>query len=197
MPALRPLAVMTLGLLREADMHPYEMMRLLRLRGEDRLVAVRNGTFYHQISGLVREGLIADVGVDRDGNRPERTTYTLTPAGDAAVAGWVRAHLTHAARPAEFAVALSEAHNLPALEVIELMSARRDGIAVELADLETRLAAALERAVDRQYLIEIDRTVATLRADLAWTTTFVDDLSAGRLHWGSPSPTHRRMKDSA
>ena len=36
---LTPLGVMVLALLREGDMHPYEMMRLMRQRRDDRLVA--------------------------------------------------------------------------------------------------------------------------------------------------------------
>ena len=41
---------------------------------------------YHTVARLLRAGLIAEVGTDRDGNRPERTTYTLTPAGREALA---------------------------------------------------------------------------------------------------------------
>ena len=78
---LTPLGVMVLALLREGDMHPYEMMRLMRHRRDDRLVPIQNGTFYHTVGRLERAGLLAEVGVDRDGNRPERTTYTLTDSG--------------------------------------------------------------------------------------------------------------------
>lgn len=193
MTTLRPLGLMTLGLLRESDMHPYEMMRLLRQRKEDRLVPVRNGTFYHQISRLVQDGLIAEVGTDRDGNRPERTTYTLTPAGDDAITAWVRAHLGPAAKPGEFAVALAEAHNLPADEVATLLGARRDHQRAELADLTDALRIAYDRGVDRQYIVEAERSVVLLRADVDWATAFIDDLNL--LHWGTPSPHHLSTKD--
>ena len=78
---LTPLGVMVLALLREGDMHPYEMIRLMRIRRDDRLVAITNGTVYHTVARLERAGLLAEVGVDRDGNRPERTTYAVTDAG--------------------------------------------------------------------------------------------------------------------
>ena len=114
---LTPLGVMVLALLREGDMHPYEMMRLMRHRRDDRLVPIQNGTFYHTVGRLERAGLLAEVGVDRDGNRPERTTYTLTDSGRDIVLDWVRRELPRTDRPAEFRVALAEAHNLPREEV--------------------------------------------------------------------------------
>jgi len=54
--ALTPLGVMVLALLREGDMHPYEMMRLLRHRREDRMVKLTNGTFYHTVARLSATG---------------------------------------------------------------------------------------------------------------------------------------------
>ena len=111
---LTPLGVMLLALLREGDMHPYEMIRLLRQRHEDRLVTVTNGTVYHTVGRLARCELLTEVGIDRAGNRPERTTYTLTDRGRDAVTDWVRRELARIDRPGEFRVALAEAHNLPA-----------------------------------------------------------------------------------
>ena len=90
---LTPLGVMVLALLREGEMHPYEMIRLMRHRHDDRIVSVTNGTVYHTVARLERQGLIAEVGIDRDGNRPERTTYALADAGGAAVDEWVRREL--------------------------------------------------------------------------------------------------------
>ena len=103
---------MVLALLGEGDMHPYEMIRLMRLRRDDRLVTITNGTLYHTVGRLERAGLLAEVGVDRDGNRPERTTYALTDGGPRAVGEWVRRELPRIDRPAEFRIALAEAHNL-------------------------------------------------------------------------------------
>ena len=105
---LTPLGVMVLALLREGDMHPYEMMRLMRFRRDDRLVPIQNGTFYHTVGRLERAGLLAEIGVDRDGNRPERTTYTLTDAGRDVVGEWVRRELPRIDRTTEFRVALAE-----------------------------------------------------------------------------------------
>ena len=91
---LTPMGVMVLALLLEGDMHPYEMVRLMRARRDERLLAVTNGTLYHTVGRLQRGGLIDEVGTDREGNRPERTTYTLTDAGRDALIGWLRRELS-------------------------------------------------------------------------------------------------------
>ena len=57
---LTPLGLMVLALLDEGDMHPYEMIRLLRIRRDDRLVPLTNGTMYHTVARLERAGLIAE-----------------------------------------------------------------------------------------------------------------------------------------
>src|SRR5690606_12874419 len=94
------------------EMHPYEMRRLMIQRRDDRLVPVTSGTIYHTVARLVKWGLAAEVGVDRDGNRPERTTYRITDAGSDALRDWVRRELPRIDRPAEFRVALAEAAGL-------------------------------------------------------------------------------------
>src|SRR6187431_1016505 len=139
---LTPLGLMVLALLGEGDMHPYEMMRLMRQRRDDRLVPIANGTMYHTVARLERAGLVAEVGVDRDGNRPDRTTYTLTPQGADTVSEWVRRELARIDRPAEFRVALAEAHNLDRDEVIALLRMRRASLAAALASLREGRATA-------------------------------------------------------
>ena len=122
---LTPMAVMILALLREGDMHPYEMVRLMRARRDERLLTITNGTLYHTVGRLRRAGLIDEVGSDREGNRPERTTYSLTDAGRDALITWLRRELSIIDRPAEFRIALAEAHNLESADVIEALRMRR------------------------------------------------------------------------
>ena len=181
---LTPLGVMVLALLREGDMHPYEMMRLLRHRRDDRLVSIQNGTFYHTVGRLERAGLLAEVGVDRDGNRPERTTYTLTDSGRDVVLEWVRRELPRIDRTAEFRVALAEAHNLPREEVVGLLSERRTALAANLEMHVRGLADADGRGVPHQYLVELDREAALLEAELAWLDRLRVRLSDSSMPWG-------------
>ena len=193
---LTPLGVVVLGLLRESPMHPYEMLRLMRQRRDDRLVGGSRGTLYHTVARLERRGLVAEVGVDRDGNRPERTTYALTDAGRAAADDWVRARLPRIDGILEFRVALGEAHNLPRAEVAALLAERRASLAADRDGLAASLAGAQERGVPFQFLVELDRELHIVDADLRWLDAFLARLADTDLPWGVhevPAPTLARL----
>lgn len=181
---LTPLGVVVLALLREGEMHPYEMLRILRQRRKDRVVAIANGTFYHTVARLLAAGLLTDVGVGRAGNRPERTTYALTPDGHDVVGEWVRRELPRIDRPAEFRVAVAEAHNLPREEVIELLTVRRKSVAAELAAHRDSVSRTRARGIPAQFVIDLERDEALLAADLAWLDELLLGLTTRRMPWG-------------
>lgn len=181
---LTPMGVMVLALLREGDMHPYEMVRLLRVRGEDRLVTITNGTLYHTVARLQKTGLIDEVGIDRGGNRPERTTYTLTDAGRDTVIAWVRRELPRVDRETDFRIALAESHNLERDDVIALLRERRAAL-VEAHTLHHEgLGTARTKGVPAQVLVEIERQEALLDAELRWLDALLTRLDGDALPWG-------------
>lgn len=182
--ALTPMGVMVLGLLREGDMHPYEMVRLLRSRRDDRLLAITNGTLYRTVARLQKLGLIDEIGIDRDGNRPERTTYTLTDAGRDAVIAWVRRELPRVDRETDFRIALAESHNLERADVIDLLRERRDGLVDAHTMHRDGLAKAHAKGVPPQVLVEVERQEALLDAELRWLDTLLTRLDGTDLLWG-------------
>ncbi|WAC70486.1 PadR family transcriptional regulator [Microbacterium sp. SL75] len=192
---LTPVAVMILATLREADMHTYELVRLLKERRDDRLVPLQKGTIYHTVARLERDGLLAEVGVDRDGNRPERTTYTLRDAGRRAVEEWVRAELPQIDRASDFRVALSEAHNLERDEVIDLLDQRRALLVASVDEHSAGLGLAAERETPEQFLVELQRQSALLDAELAWQDSLRARLADRSLPWGvAEIPEHIKNK---
>lgn len=192
---LTPVAVMILATLREGDMHTYELVRLLKERRDDRLVPLQKGTIYHTVARLERDGLLAEVGVDRDGNRPERTTYTIRDSGHRAVEEWVRAELPQIDRPSDFRVALSEAHNLDRAEVIDLLDARRALLLDSLDEHRAGLVNAAERETPEQFLVELQRQSALLDAELAWQDSLRARLADRSLAWGiAEIPEHIKKK---
>lgn len=192
---LTPVAIMILATLREADMHTYELVRLLKERRDDRLVPLQKGTIYHTVARLERDGLLAEVGVDRDGNRPERTTYTLRDAGRRAVEEWVRAELPQIDRASDFRVALSEAHNLERDEVIDLLDQRRALLVASVDEHSAGLDLAAERETPEQFLVELQRQSALLDAELAWQDSLRARLADRSLPWGvAEIPEHIKNK---
>lgn len=192
---LTPLAVAVLSVLREDDMHPYEVIRLMRSRRDDRLVPLTNGSVYHAFTRLEKNGLVAEVGVDRSGNRPERTTYTLTPAGAAAGVEWLRRELPRTDHPAEFRLALAEAHALERDEVISLLTTHREGIIRDLAELTSGVAGAYAGGVHAQFLVELERDIVHLQTDLGWIDGLLARLESHEIAWGTSdiTPTHHYL----
>lgn len=187
---LTPMGVMVLALLREGDMHPYEMVRLMRARHDDRLLTITNGTLYHTVSRLHGAGLIDELGIDREGNRPERTTYSLTEAGRDAVVTWVKRELPRIDRPAEFRIALAEAHNLERPDVVGLLCARRDALVDDHTLHRDGLLGARRKGVPEQVLVEIERQHALLEAEVRWLDTLLERLDSDLLPWGPTAFPH-------
>ncbi len=181
---LTPLAVVALGMLREQPLHPYEIMRLIRQRGDERIVAVSTGTLYNTVKRLERDGLVTEVGVDRDGNRPERTTYAITEAGEAAARAWIQSELPRIDHPAEFRVALAEAHDLPREEASALLGERRGALKDHRDRLREGLGQARARGVPEQFLVEGRRESALLEAELAWLDETLVLLADPGTSWG-------------
>ena len=191
---LTPLGLMVLALLREDDMHPYEMIRLMRVRHDDRLVTVTNGTVYNTVARLLKGGLIVEVGTDRDGNRPERTTYSLTDAGAGIALDWVRRELVAIDRPAAFRIALAEAHNLDRSEVGDLLGIRHTALEAYERALRDGYGKGRAKGVPLQYLIEVERDLALTRADLTWSASLIERLRTDDIPWGDEHmPTDRYL----
>ncbi|HEU4348150.1 MAG TPA: PadR family transcriptional regulator [Actinoplanes sp.] len=180
-PRRSTLAMVLLALLVEAPMHPYRMQQMIKERGQDQLVNVaQRNSVYQALDRLVRDGLARSAGTERDGGRPERTTYEITDAGAAALRRWLTAMLPTPAREfPEFPAALAFAAILQPSELRDLLARR-------IAEQEQRLAAIEGQAppgLPRLFLIEDEYRAAMLRAEVAWLHAVVDDLAAGRFSW--------------
>ncbi len=190
MKQLSALAMAALGLLAERPMHPYEMYQLLMHRHEDRLVKVRPGTLYHAVGRLADAGLVEATETIKDGNRPERTNYAILPAG--------RAKLTHDLRELlavpvneypRFPQALSEAHNIPADEVVQLLQSRREALSRELADLASQTKQAQGLEVPRRFWIDAGYQEHQINAELSWLEALCAELQNGALPWPNVPPS--------
>lgn len=185
---LTPLGVTVLALLREGDMHPYEMLRLLLARRRDRIIPVTKGALYHTVARLERQGFIAATGVDREGRLPERTSYRLLERGRDAVIAWVRAELPRRDPAGPFRLALVEAHNLPRAEALALLAIRRRALAAEHAEYRSALASARDGGVPEQYLIDVDRQAALLEAELDWLDRTLARFASPQFSWSGDDP---------
>ncbi|WP_159706936.1 PadR family transcriptional regulator [Arthrobacter sp. 18067] len=193
---LTPLGVASLALLAEEPMHPYEMYQLLMARHEDRLVKVRPGTLYHAVGRLEESGFVEATGTEREGNRPERTTYRITSAGHEALDARLQAMLSTPVNEYPlFPHAIAEAHHLPAAVVMELLEERLVALSADLDFLVHAEAAVTAKGLDRKYWIDITYQQAMRRTEIAWIRGLLEELGNGQLPWDEPLPTPSELSN--
>lgn len=187
MTSLTPLAFAALGLLNEGPMHPYEMFQTMVHRKDDRHVKVRPGTLYHQVGRLTELGFAEVVGTDRDGNRPERTTYAITDAGrDALAEGLRRMVAVPADEYPEFHLALAELENLPVSEAVDAVRARVAALSTELGFYDDALASMHARGLPERYRLDVSYVRAVLATQIEWLSATADRIAGGDIPWEGP-----------
>lgn len=191
---LGALGVAALGFLNERPMHPYEMYQLAVLRQEDRVVKASAGSLYRAVYALERDGFVRDVGTDRDGARPERTTFEITDAGREALTDRLVEMLrTPVNEFPEFALAMAEAHNLTREVVCELLRERLVARRREIAETDARVADVVLRNVPRVYWMNVGYTQALAHAEVEWTESLLAEIESGELPWHDPDHHHCSM----
>lgn len=183
-PTLTPLAVAALALLAEGPTHPYEMYQTLVLRSEDRLVKVRPGSLYHTVDRLARQGLVRATGTEREGNRPERTTYEITEEGTQALGERVADIIaTPVNEFPEFPLGLGEAHNLPLETVIDLLRNRVGLMRADIALLDDGIHRVRAKGLPAKYWLDVRYLRTTAEAEAAALEALIDDLASGAISW--------------
>lgn len=197
--AINPLAAAVLNLLVERPMHPYEMQRLMRERSQNRIVRLKGGSVYDTVERLQRLGLAEAVETTREGRRPERTVYRITPAGRSLMREWVREALADPVPEyPRFAAGLAFAGSvvvpdqvLPTELTREAVEAgRREVVALleqRIRRLEAEVAAGAARIelqharpdLPRIFVLEDEYGLAMRRAELDWVRHLVEDLMEG------------------
>ena len=184
MAALTPLAIAMLALLRERPMHPYEMHQTLLERHQDRVMKIRPGSLYHTVERLHADGLVEVKSVEREGNRPERTTYRILPAGKRALTDRVAELLREWGRDyPSFPVAIGEAHFLPKEVAITSLKERRTLIERDLAVVENGQIEARERGVDPVVLLSGNYVHHMLSAEHEWLGRTIELIETEEYSW--------------
>lgn len=179
------LALAILALLYEAPMHPYRMQRLIKERGKDEVVNVRQrASIYQTIDRLERDALIAARETRKEEKWPERTVYELTEEGRGTALAWLREMLSTPKREfPEFPVAVAYLPLLTPEDVLRQLETRVRALKDELARIDSQLREGSDDALPRLFLLEMEYLRAMLDAELAWVCGVVEDLRAGRITW--------------
>lgn len=169
-----PLALAVLSCLSERPMHPYEISTTLRTRGKEHSIKLNYGSLYAVVESLQKHGLITSRERIREGRRPERTIYEITPEGSSEFEDWLAELLSTPVRNyTSLEAGLSLMAGLPPVEVARLLEDRVVALRVELGGI-----VAAEKIADEMGLPEVFSVENRFRqAMLGAEVDFVIDLA--------------------
>jgi DNA-binding PadR family transcriptional regulator len=175
------LGLAVLSVVLDRPRHPYEMAAVLKERGKDADLPIKWGSLYTVVANLQKHGFIEAVESVKDGGRPERTVYRITPAGREEFEDWVRELVgTVDPEPPRFKAGLSMIGVLGPEQAIGRLRER-------LAQLDERAGnqrAALDRLrplMPRMFLVEVEYDIAMAEAEARWVRGFLGELTSGSL----------------
>ena len=185
-----PLALAVLALLFERPMHPYEMAATLKNRHKSESIKIRYGSLYTVIELLVKRGFITAKETSRDGKRPERTVFALTPSGYDELRAWMQDLLRDPVNEfPQFAAGLSLLPVLPPDEAVALLRHRALRLSAEATRIEAHLAELTQQEVPVPpeelppqlvgkkfpplFVVESEFELALIKAELAFVNELV------------------------
>jgi DNA-binding PadR family transcriptional regulator len=86
MEAFLSVRLFVLGALLEGEAHGYDLIEKGRSWGLESWSDISFSSIYHSLRAMTREGLLREVGKEREMGRPQRTVYRITPRGKVAFA---------------------------------------------------------------------------------------------------------------
>lgn len=161
--------LLLLGLLRQQDMHGYQLHDVLN---EHQLIQLKKSTAYDLLRKMTQKGWIT-AQEEQEGGRPPRRVYALTAEGEQVFQELLRQELA-AYHPAEFASDVSVAflEALPAGEAAALLRQRRTLI----VELHSTLVAYDPHPGSMQFVI--DHQIRHLKTELAWLDDVIAQLES-------------------
>jgi DNA-binding PadR family transcriptional regulator len=178
-----PLALAILTLLHEGPMHPYRMQRLIKDRGKDQVINVKQrASLYQTISQLLRAELITFWETAREEGFPERTVYKLTDKGHHTAVTWLREMLSET--PQEFPEFPAAVSLLPLLipeDALHQMEIREAKLTQQIASIDKEIHSVED--LPRLFLLESEYMRLVLDAELTWLRSIIADLRSGQLTW--------------
>jgi len=177
-----PLALAVLALLFERPMHPYEIGVILKHRHKEESIKLRYGSLYTVIDLLLKRGLIVAKEIARDGRRPERTVYDITPAGRDELRNWMADLVGEPVKEyPRFEAALSLLPVLRPDEALTLLRRRLQLIEQNVAILARHIEEISHQNLPPLFLVETEYRLALIEAEQHFVAGLIRRIETG---WG-------------
>lgn len=176
--------LLLLGLLRQHEMHGYELIGFIE-GPMNTCTDLKKPTAYFLLDKMAGEGWVV-AHTEREGNRPARRVFRITPAGEAEFQRLLRENLAAFDQPAftnDIGVAFMDA--LEPGVALQLLRVRRELLRSRLAEAERAPAhpGATQLLVDHQLHF--------LKSELTWLDQVIERVAT------QPGPVKRRASRAA
>jgi DNA-binding PadR family transcriptional regulator len=176
------LALAVLSSLNERPMHPYEISQTLRQRGKDQSIKLNYGALYSVMESLTKAGFVEAQETVREGRRPERTVYAITPAGRDEHDEWLSELVSTPVREYHsLETALALILGLAPDDAIRLLGERSVKLKAELGRTDALLQATQDMGLAEIFVIEEQFRRAMTAAELAYVEHLVTALQENRI----------------
>jgi DNA-binding PadR family transcriptional regulator len=168
--------LLLLGLLRQEDMHAYQLNEQLK-SGVGQPISLKRATVYDLLRKMEKEGWIAS-REEKVGNRPRRRVYAITPDGEGAFQRLVRERLGQYPKPElPAAVSLAFVRQLPRTVALGLLQRRRRKVTALADELGAHLARLTENGDDSFSSLHKDYMYHFYETEAAWLDKILVQLS--------------------
>lgn len=165
-------ALLLLGILRGQSQHGYQINELIE-RDLAHVTDMKKPTAYALLDRLEQSGAVS-VHIEREGARPPRKVYAITPAGERRFLDLLRANLAEADRVTSAGdVGLMFLDALPRQEGVELLGRRLAHLDEQITLYERTPQHGLGLGVD----LTVERQLTLLRADRDWLAGALERLA--------------------
>lgn len=152
-----------LALLTTGPQHGYQLRAAFE-RSTASTWSLNIGQVYSTLARLERDGLVAPLPEEANGQRP----YQLTDAGHAALTSWFATPVARGDRPRdELAIKLAFALTTPGVDVRHVVQTQRTATMRQLQEY-TRLKARPGERSDLAWLLVLDAMIFQTEAELRW-----------------------------
>jgi hypothetical protein len=170
------------------------MAATLKQRNKGESIKIRYGSLYTVIELLLQRGFIVAKETSREGRRPERTVYALTPSGGDELRSWMQDLLRDPVNEyTHFEAGLSLLPVLPPDEAVMLFRQRALRLAAAAAALEAQLTQLAQQDVPAApaelpsvlvgkkfpalFVVEAEFKLTLLKAELAFVNELVRQIT--------------------
>jgi len=185
--------IILMGMLTEQPRNAYEVNKVIEARRTRTWLRISTAAVYRNLRRLHDEGYI-EAETTRDGLKPHKTVFTLTPAGrEHFVAMLEESASDQVGLHFDFDAWVAHIDHLPpvrALEFLDDLRCQLGTIRDELATVSVHHGDGLP--VGAAALVEL--RLRMLEVALSWLGDFALDADSGRLGWNGHGGDHLRVR---